>query len=252
MPSNPIQELQRLVKHPRPSELSDPYHDFGFGCEILARLLATEDADLTWNDYQLLLGPFLPAGTYDEVVYYLPRAFAYMLAHDEEALDLVLPTFGYIKENEASLRADGLFECAMECIRHSLESWTSEFKVIYHNQAGIQPVWSPGCMACIHRYGAVVEGVELLVKWRGEYTDLVVSFIASKADHRDDPVKAAWMLELARWFSEQPKQRGDKAVRQLLTNKDALKSCAEVFRADATARTVAPEYWSELRRTLGV
>lgn len=71
---------------PRPNKLSDPYHDFVE--EHLEELLNTADPEMHWRHYQNLLGPYAPAGTYDEVVYFLPRAFDYMM-HGKDVLEEV-------------------------------------------------------------------------------------------------------------------------------------------------------------------
>jgi hypothetical protein len=77
------------VPHPRPRRLSDPFGDF---CdESLARLLDTPDDQLRWNHFKQLLGPFLPAGNYEEIVYFLPFAFNCLLEDDESELELVTP-----------------------------------------------------------------------------------------------------------------------------------------------------------------
>jgi hypothetical protein len=73
-------------KYRRPKTLSDTFHDNTPAG--LRELVAKPDERLGWGDFKDLLGPHLPAGTYDEVVYFLPLAFDHVRAKNWDALDL--------------------------------------------------------------------------------------------------------------------------------------------------------------------
>lgn len=63
-----------LIEAPRPQSLSDP---FGDNSEFaLNQVLSRPEEQLDWGDCQCLLGPHLPAETYEELLHFLPRAFS--------------------------------------------------------------------------------------------------------------------------------------------------------------------------------
>jgi hypothetical protein len=86
------------VRQSRPHQLSDP--GFDFWPEELKRLLAVCDQELTWADFQSLPGPYLPAGTYDEVIYDLPLALKHLRDHTKDAGDMMDAVVGFCSRND--------------------------------------------------------------------------------------------------------------------------------------------------------
>ena len=113
------------LPYPRPASLSDPFHDFT--SEMLEKILQTPDSEMTWWHYQQILGPFLPAGNYEEAAYFLPRAFDHILSHDDNSLDLVTSLAWFISEYRPRLEEDGAIEAARDLMRRCLELKSGEF-----------------------------------------------------------------------------------------------------------------------------
>src|SRR5689334_8336779 len=117
------------VKYPRPKKLSDPYYDFS--PEMLAAILALPDEKLNGVHYLQILGPHLPAGTYEESVYFLPGAFRYLIKDDDYATTLIDPILGFISKNREQLTKDNILNSARECIREALDFWTRQFVIVH-------------------------------------------------------------------------------------------------------------------------
>ena len=88
----------RATKHPRPKQLSDPYQRYGD--ELKQSILRKNGRDLNASELTALFGGSLPAGTYDESVYYLPDVTRYLAAHywesvlaDDEAFEELFKRF---------------------------------------------------------------------------------------------------------------------------------------------------------------
>ena len=115
--------LEKLIysKYSRPKKLSDPYSDFT--PRMLKELLNKSNSELRWSDYSSLFGPHLPAGTYEEVIYFLPNAFSHLKNHEYDALDLVTPIFGFCSKNIERLKGDGLDKAIKEKIVECLNYW---------------------------------------------------------------------------------------------------------------------------------
>ena len=62
------------MKYEKPTCLSDPGSDFS--PEELNRILSKKDAELDWADFDCLFFGKMPAGTYEEVCYYIPTVCA--------------------------------------------------------------------------------------------------------------------------------------------------------------------------------
>lgn len=103
------------VPYPRPKSLSDPFHD-NF-CSTLEQLLNTPDENLDSSDFRILLGPYLPPGTYEETCYFSPLAFQYILTHDDDDLGLITSLVWYCSEYVWRLRADKIVNDARSAIR---------------------------------------------------------------------------------------------------------------------------------------
>ena len=119
------------LPHPRPRSLSNPFHYRT--PDHLASVLATSDRDLKWHDFRCLLGPFSPAGTYEESAYFLPFAFDYILTHDEDALDLVTSLVWFASEYAPQLEHDGALDAVRAKLKQCLDHWTADFIIKHYD-----------------------------------------------------------------------------------------------------------------------
>jgi hypothetical protein len=183
------------VPYSRPKSLSDPFHDNTRA--TLKRVLRTPEQSLTWSDFKILLGPYVPAGTYEETCYFLPLAFSYILAHDDDALELITSLVWYCSEYAEKLRADKIVDAARSGIRGCFEHWTKQFDVVHFDSEGCRAKgWGLDHYDYVRNIEAVCEGLEDLVRHKS-HSDLAVAFI-TELSQSSDPVKQSWFLELLR------------------------------------------------------
>ena len=124
--------IEFTTDYQRPVKLSDPYHDFNK--QTLKKILKTKDEDFTWWEYQCIFGPHLPAGTYEEITYFLPMAFSYMIDHEDDALDMVTAIFGFCSKNIAELEKDKLAVTVRAAISQCLLHWSRELNIIHFDR----------------------------------------------------------------------------------------------------------------------
>ena len=74
----------KAAKYPKPKQLSDPYQRYGD--ELKKSILRKNGSDLNVGELTALFSGSLPAGTYDESVYYLPDVTRYLAAHYWESV----------------------------------------------------------------------------------------------------------------------------------------------------------------------
>lgn len=116
----------------KPTNLSDPYHDYGK--RYLEKILAKEDSELNAIDYRDLLNANVPAGTFDEVAYYLPLSINYLCSKSEDQLEMINSWVDFLYENRSTI--NDYFDINVESILNQVFSCLiKNFKVIQINEA---------------------------------------------------------------------------------------------------------------------
>ncbi len=93
------------MKYRKPARLSDPMSDFSQ--EELNAILSKDDSELGWADFDRIFQGKLPAGTYEEVRYYIPPVCAY-IENQRDACNFFEHFSIWIKDHYARLKEDGL------------------------------------------------------------------------------------------------------------------------------------------------
>lgn len=115
--------------------LSDPWNDFCYQEHLLQRIAAKWGVGLTMEELAFFVfAPYLPAGTYEECLPYLPAAYDYLRTatpgSGDGLPDLWQHVFHiWVPVNIESLRRDGLLDEVLGQLRgifhERLESWLS-------------------------------------------------------------------------------------------------------------------------------
>lgn len=238
------------VRSPKPTKLSDPFHDFE-GDDFLEAVLRKPEGKLDWSDYQSLLGPHLPAGTYHEVVYFLPGAFEHMMANPDSALDLTTPIVGFISNHTDELAKSWLLEAALDRVVQCLEFWTSAFHIIHFDQAACREKgWGRNHFDLVEHGETVCLMTEELHNF-ARHEDLAVGFYRSMAEFGSDVTKASWFLELSRCRFDVYKPPNVPEIQSLLADRGYLESAAAVVLAHLDDEP-SPTYWQDTFEALAL
>ncbi|HVU14627.1 MAG TPA: hypothetical protein VHD90_25300 [Phototrophicaceae bacterium] len=239
------------VKRPRPKKLSDPEYDFT--PKLLKELLAVPDNQLEIRHYINLLGPYLPAGTYDESVYFLPGAFRYLVVLDDggQAMSLVHAIIGFISMNQRYLQDDDILETVRDCVRECLEHWTKQFQIVhYDREASQKKGWGIPYFDYVKNTEIVAAAINDLVDFKA-HVDLAEEFVKALADNTSDSVKAAWFLEYARTQFDPVRQPPPhKPITRLITDTERLRKAAKLVREHVNLTESSPTYWHDTFRRL--
>ena len=114
------------MKYKKPVRLSDPMSDFSQ--EELAGILSKKDTELGWRDFDCLFQGKLPAGTYEEVRYYIPLACQY-IGNQADACDFLEHFSIWIEDNYERLKADGLLAPVVSAFHNLFREATSSFSL---------------------------------------------------------------------------------------------------------------------------
>ena len=124
------------MKFEKPTRVSDPGGDFS--PEELNRILSKEDAELDWADFDRLFFGKMPAGTYEEVRYYIPLACAY-IENQCDACDFLEHFSIWIEDNYARLKEDGLVDPVVSAFHNLFRKATSSFDLEYNGDHAVYP-----------------------------------------------------------------------------------------------------------------
>lgn len=236
------------IPYPRPTKLSDPHFDFT--PEFLSQLLAIPDDKLEWHHLRNFLGPFLPAGTYQESVYFLPFAFQ-SLHLEEDALDLTTSICWFISEYADDLSRDGLLDqCRSEaegCLRH----WVADFTVDhFHRDDCAAKGWRRPYFDYVHRSEAVCETLCDLDRF-ARHADLADRFITWLA-LSDESVASGWFLELARRQDDVYHPPIRESFQSYFTDTALLTHKQAIVQEHLAPATTSPTYWNDVFTKLGL
>lgn len=217
---------------------------------MLNNLLRKDDSQLNWSDFSCLFGPHLPAGTYEELIYFLPAAFNYLKHHEEDALDLVTPIFGFCSKNAELLRNDGFELLVREQITECLNYWIRDFRIKhYDKEMCIRKGWRLIYQDIVQNTETICEGISDLVRFES-FSPLAVEFIKSLAHHGGDLTKASWFLELSRARSDVYAPPEAPEIQSLLSDSNLLNEAYAVVWPEACDYRLT--YWHDTFQKLGL
>lgn len=127
------------MKYKKPAHLSDPMRDFSQ--EELAGILSKQDTELDWHDFDCLFQGKLPAGTYEEVRYYIPIACSY-IENQADACDFFEHFSIWIEDNSERLKEDDLLAPVVSAFRNLFRKATSSFLL---EENGDHCLYPSGC-----------------------------------------------------------------------------------------------------------
>ena len=127
------------MKYKKPALLSDPMRDFSQ--EELAGILSKQDTELDWHDFDCLFQGKLPAGTYEEVRYYIPIACSY-IENQADACDFFEHFSIWIEDNSERLKEDDLLAPVVSAFRNLFRKATSSFLL---EENGDHCLYPSGC-----------------------------------------------------------------------------------------------------------
>ncbi len=114
------------MKYKKPTCLSDPMSDFSQ--EELNGILLKKDTELDWRDFDCLFQGRMPAGTYEEVCYYLPLACS-CIENESDACDFFEHFSIWIEDNRERLKADGFIDTIVSSFHSLFRKATSLFSL---------------------------------------------------------------------------------------------------------------------------
>jgi len=185
----------------KPKTLTDRYDESSV--EVITRVLRKPEAELGWNDFNLLFRAGVAAASYEEGVYILPEAFAFLCRNPkEDGVNCIADAIWFISEYAEQLGRDDLLEECREQIRALLAETTREFVVCHWDKATNPEMCGKRAHYNYVQNSQLVEtALEALLRFRALKT-WAEEFLDTLLNARGEPVKSAWFLELIQQASK--------------------------------------------------
>lgn len=241
-----------IIPHKRPLRFSDPFHDFD---EVsLRELIETPDSEMTGCHYQQILGPFLPAGTYEESVYFLPAAFDWLVANSGDSLDLVTPVIWFCSEYCSDLQRDGALDSCRQRLSACLSEWTCRFEVRHFDAADCAAKgWRRTYFDYVLMSETLCEATSDLVRFE-THADIAFDFYRHLSSSCASVSEAAWHLDLAAAYTRQEiySPPSDDRVVTPLTDRNSILSASAIVSAALPTFSRDQSYWQDTFKALGL
>ena len=214
---------------------------------MLGKLVSRDVANLIWQDYQDLFGPHLPAGTYEELRYYVPYFVDYLFENKEHRLDLVTAWAGFTAYNEKAIEKDCASDYIIDVHTAFLEEMIQSFDIIHFDkEACVKKGW--GLSHFDYVIGSESVNEFLTDLWSFEiHKDVVIKFIEDICEFNEDMNKCGWYVELSRSRYDVYKPTEDKWVHEMLGDHNKLSQAMDLVLKNNFEGT----YWDDAFNLLG-
>lgn len=124
------------MKYKKPTRLSDPMSDFS--PEELNGILLKQDAELGWRDFDRIFQGKMPAGTYEEVCYFIPLVCA-CIENQKDACHFFEHFSIWIEDNYKRLKEDGFLAPIVSAFHGLFRKSTSAFVLEENGDHAVYP-----------------------------------------------------------------------------------------------------------------
>jgi hypothetical protein len=243
----------------KPKTLTDFWEECGD--ELIAGLLAKPEAELNWRDFKILFCVGIATASYEEGLYYLPDALAFLRRNPNGAgMNCVNDVMWFLSEHAARLAEDELLPDCREQVFTLLRERTEQFQVTHWDrEKNRQMGYDREHYDYLEDSQLVWQTLETLFQFKS-LGDWAGEFLSALSQAEKELLKSAWFLELSATWPElhrlwaEFEQRGsdhDCPV-HLAPDQALLERHARVIRNSGELFTRHPTYWNGLFGKLGL
>jgi hypothetical protein len=209
-------------------------------------ILQKPDTLLNEDDYTDLFWLFSPAGSYEELVYFLPFAIAFMGGAPAHSLQVVSSTVAFIENNIDRLRADMLESACVCSIRDVFQRWTQVFAIDHYEGDQLKK------LGYVAPYADHVRNSDEVVK---VVTSLATSNALNQVAHGCldtlnaeplAPARSAWYLEIAHRLTKVPWRVEEVSIAHRLADRQVARRHLTIVAGDLAIIQKHKTYWTQM------
>jgi len=179
----------------KPKTLTDRYDE----CREadIADVLSKPEAELGWGDFNMLYRVGVAPATYEEGLWFLPAALAFLRRHpNADAVHCVADVIWFISEHAARLEQDGLLEACREQVLALLHERTAQFVVVHWDrEKNRQMGFDREHLDYVEDSQLVCDTLEALLRF-DKLRTWAEEFVVALSRSRNNPLQSAWYLEI--------------------------------------------------------
>ena len=221
---------QNQIPYPRPTKLSDPNYDFS--PEECAAILAVPDEKMGFQELRNIFQSYLPAGTYEECAYFIPRVLRFLDERDKEVCDLADDFLIWVGESKADLERDGLFVPISHHLQELLRDCLSELRI------QLDPILGREVPYPID-YGLVeslIDGLNRVRNGKSPFDRAATPIVIDTIGSLQDEVAISWFAIFVSFFEKGLFQYGepiDTPIYEMLTDLSRIDKAIDFINSDA-------------------
>jgi hypothetical protein len=219
------------IPYPRPLQLSDPFWDFG-GADSASEILFVSDDQMGWGELACIFDT-LPAGIYEECVYFVPLAIKF-IQEEEDGWELLERLLIWVGRNKRQLREDNLYGQIVANIKELFFKWTGSFSLEMAGHGGYYPSHSSAVTWLLSVLNSEPGFSQLGDVWLEE-------LFSEITDYR----KAAWLLHLLREYETGEISAKSPALNTLYFDTDKNTTAYDLILQECCADPCALAYWND-------
>lgn len=178
----------------KPKTLTDRYDECSDAA--IARLLGKPEPELGWNDFNMIFRVGVAPATYEEGLYFLPAALAFLRRPaNPDAVDCIADVLWFISEHAARLERDDLLSECHDQVLALLHERTAQFVVVHWDrEQNRQMGRDRDHYDYVEDSQLVCDTLEALLRFETLGT-WAAEFLGSLGSAEHEPLKSAWFLE---------------------------------------------------------
>jgi len=205
-----------------------------------------------WREYCAIFQGYLPAADFEEGVYFLPRALAYLRDNPEDAFECQGGVLIWISEYSPYLARVGLLDDVRRAVHECVRVWTATFEIKHFNRAACAAMgWGLAYDDLVRNSDNVCSLICDLVRLQTEQS-LIEEIVAERCREEATAIESAWFLEIAAQAHGPIHELKQCAARDILFDKNLLVRAAVRVQHERDLFSSSPTYWAGLVGSLGL
>jgi hypothetical protein len=194
----------------------------------------------------------LPAGTYEEVCYFLPLILVYMYEHPGESFNCHSEVVWFLSEYAQPLAQDNLLAPALDTIKAVLARWMGHFTIQHYTTHACRTKgWGNQYYNIVENSQSVCQVLEDIIRFVTHAT-WAETFTTTLAATKGNRLASAWFLELCYEYAFGLFRPANAVIMSVLTDRATVQEHGSYLIRTSLRWNTSRTYWRDVFQKLGV